>query len=228
MIMLHYIQSSVSLLETIDFVLGLTVHENDIELQRTIVVVDETLFEPNANKKRLINPSLSYLSRLDSISIVNVDSISELLNFLYILCDPLPKHDVLETKHQIIVIYGLLEKLAKSLLTISDDDSKRFYEKDQNTALFINHAFHTLYNMSFFNNWNIYLGDPKNNDFEKHIKQSEYDQYLWNLDIPNTDPTFAPYDGIHNSGSVGYAIKKSIVNKAVPLGLVLSKWMTTV
>lgn len=226
--MLHYIRSSVSLLETIDFVLGFTVHENDIELQRTIVVVDEMLFEHNSNKKRLINPSLSYLMRLDSISIVNVDSISELLNFLYILCNSFPTPDVPETKHRIIVIYGLLEKLAKSLLTISDDGGKSFYEKDQNTALFINHVCHSLYNMSFFNNWKIYLGDPRNFDFEKHIKQWGYDQYLWNLDIPNTDPILASCDGLHHSGNVGYAIEKPMVNNTVPLGLVLSKWMNTV
>lgn len=226
--MLHYIRSSVSLLEIIDLVLGFTVHENDIEPKRIIIVVDETLFESNANKKRLINPSLSYLRRLDSISIVNVDSISELLKFLHILCDPLPKPGVSEIKRGILVIYGLLEKLAKSLLAISDDGDKKFYEKDQNTALFINHVCHNLYNMSFFNNWKICLGDPRNNDFEKHIKQSRYDQYLWNLDIPNTVPSLVSCDGLPNVESFGHAIDKIIVNDAVPLGLVLSKWVITV
>lgn len=227
--MLHYIGSSVSLLETIDFVLDLTAHANDIEIQRTILVADNKLFESsNGNKERLINPSLSYLRRLDSISVVNVDSISELLNFLYVLCSPLPQEGVSETKHRIIVIYGLLEKLAKSLLTISNDDGESFYEKDQNTALFINHVCHNLYNMSFFNNWKIYLGDPRNIDLEKHLKHWGYDQYLWNLNIPNTNRTLKSFDDLHNSGSFGSDIEKTIVDNAVPLGLVLSKWMVPI
>ncbi|CCE85812.1 Piso0_005447 [Millerozyma farinosa CBS 7064] len=226
--MLHYIRSSVSLSEIIDFVLGFTFHENDIDPQQIIVVVDETLFETNANKKKLINPSLSYLRRLDSISIMNVDNISELLNFLHILCSPSPKSGVSETKRGILVIYGLLEKLAKSLLAISDDDGKKFYEKGQHTALFMNYVCHNLYNMSFFNNWKIYLGDPRNNDFEKHIKQSGYDQYLWNLEIPNIEPSSMSYNGLHDTGSFKHAIDRIIVNDAVPLGLVLSKWVITV